>query len=191
MPMDTRNDGSDKTFKTVTALHNATRTPPWTWHGWQTDLHAAMRKSLADTMLGTEPTEAEVRAMVAYLDGLRPPPNPFAVAAATDDRLRAAVERGRSVFYGAKANCATCHSGPYFTAGQVHDVGLGSDRDRYQGFNTPSLVGVYGKVRLLHDGRARSLDDVLAGDHDPEKVTGRGPLSDSERADLIEYLKTL
>lgn len=191
VPMDTRNDGTDKTFKTVTALHNATHTAPWTWHGWQTDLHAAMRKSLADTMLGPEPSEADVRAMVAYLEELRPPPNPYAAAAAADPTLHAAVERGRAVFQGAKANCATCHGGPYFTDGQVHDVGLGSERDRYDGFNTPSLVGVYRKVRLLHDGRARSLEDVLTGDHPPEKVTGRGPLTDAERADLIEYLKTL
>lgn len=191
VPMDTRNDGTDRTFKTITALHNATHTAPWTWHGWQTDLSAAMRKSLDDTMLGQPPSDADVAAMVAYLETLQPPPNPHAAAAAKDPKLQAAVERGRAVFTGAKANCVQCHSGQYFTDGQVHDVGLGSEKDRYDGFNTPSLVGVYQKVRLLHDGRARSLEEVLTGDHNPEKVTGRGELTAEERADLIEYLKTL
>lgn len=189
--MDTLNDGSDRTFKTVTALHNATHTAPWTWHGWQTDLHAAMRKSLDDTMIGPEPSEDDVRAMVAYLGTLEPPPNPFAAAAAEDADLQKAVLRGREVFNGATANCASCHSGRYFTDGEIHDVGLKTEKDRYDGFNTPSLVGVYRKVRLLHDGRARSLEEVLTGDHNPAKVTGRGELTKEQLADLVAYLKTL
>ncbi|MBN8624402.1 MAG: beta-propeller fold lactonase family protein [Planctomycetes bacterium] len=191
VPMDTRNDGSDRTYKTVPALYNLTKTAPWTWHGWQTDLHAAMRKSLHDTMLGPEPTDDDVTAMIAYFDVLQPPPNPFAQAAARDENLRAAVERGRAVFHGKTAGCAACHNGPYLTDGKIHDVGLGSEKDRYDGFNTPSLVGVWQRVRLLHDGRAKSLEEVLTGDHSPDKVSGEGTLSDAERADLIAYLKTL
>jgi YVTN family beta-propeller protein len=191
VPMDTRNDGSDRTYKTVPALYNLTKTAPWTWHGWQTDLHAAMRKSLHDTMLGPEPTDDDVKAMIAYFDELQPPPNPFAQAAARDENLRTAVERGRAVYHGKTAGCAACHNGPYLTDGKIHDVGLGSDKDRYDGFNTPSLVGVWQRVRLLHDGRAKSLEELLTGDHSPDKVTGEGTLSDAERADLIAYLKTL
>jgi DNA-binding beta-propeller fold protein YncE len=191
VPMDTRNDGTERTYKTVTGLYHATQTAPWTWHGWQKDLYAAMKKSTVDTMLGPPPTDDDVQAMIAYLDRLSLPPNPHRAAAAKDATLQAAVERGRAVFAGAKAGCANCHSGPHFTDGQIHDVGLGSDKDAYQGFNTPSLVGVFRRVRLLHDGRARSLEDVLTGDHDPAKVTQQGELTADERRDLIEYLKTL
>ena len=35
-----------------------------------------------------------------------------------------------------------------------HDVGLGDEKDKYEGFNTPSLVSVFRRVKLLHDGRA-------------------------------------
>jgi YVTN family beta-propeller protein len=189
--MDTRNDGSDRTFKTITALYEATKTEPWTWHGWQKDLHAAMKKSLADTMIGPEPTDDDVRAMVAYLDELKPPPNPHAAAAAKDTALQAAIDRGRKVFAGSKAGCSNCHSGPRFTDGQIHDVGLGSEKDRYKGYNTPSLTAVFRKVKLLHDGRAKSLEEVLTGDHNPEKVTGNGALTPDEIRDLIAYLKTL
>jgi YVTN family beta-propeller protein len=75
--MDTRNDGSNGTFKTVLSLRNVTHTGPWTWHGWQKDLKAAMVKSITDTMLSKRPSDDDVKAMIAYLQTLRVPPNPY------------------------------------------------------------------------------------------------------------------
>jgi len=186
--MDTLNDGTVRTFKTVLSLRNVARTAPWTWHGWQTDLEAAMRKSLTETMLGPEPTNDDVLALVAFLDSLEAPPNPF-----RDEQgaLSAAAQRGRGVFESEQAGCSNCHRGELFTDGEIHDVGLGSSRDAYEGYNTPSLVGVFNRVRLLHDGRAKSLEQALTGPHAPAKVTGLGELGESELADLIEYLKSL
>jgi len=190
-PMDTLNDGSTRTHKTVPSLANVAQTGPWTWHGWQKSFPAAMRKSLQDTMLGPQPTDDDVTALSAYFETLVPPPNPFAAAAAKDSALAERVARGKTLFEGTKAGCIRCHKGEYFTDGEIHDVGLEEEKDPYKGFNTPSLVGVYQRVRLLHDGRAKSLEEALSGDHDPEKVTGNGALTPEERADLIEYLKTL
>jgi DNA-binding beta-propeller fold protein YncE len=184
--MDTLNDGTIRTFKTVLPLHNVAKTEPWTWHGWQRDLGAAMRKSLTETMLGPQPSNEDVEALVVFLSELETPPNPNRDAGLSD-----AAKRGELVFNGAKAGCANCHRGECFTDGEIHDVGLGSPRDEYNGFNTPSLVGLYHRVRLLHDGRAKSLDELLTGPHDPATVTGQGELNDMERADLIEYLKSL
>jgi DNA-binding beta-propeller fold protein YncE len=186
--MDTLNDGTVRTFKTVLSLKNVAHTAPWTWHGWQTDLRAAMRKSLTETMIGPEPTDDDVQALVAFLGALETPPNS---RRGPDGSLSAAAERGRAIFESDKAACASCHTGPYFTDGEVHDVGLGGPRDAYKGYNTPSLVGVANRVRLLHDGRAKSLEQALSGPHAPAKVAGQGELSESELADLIEYLKTL
>jgi YVTN family beta-propeller protein len=186
--IDTLNDGSTNTFKTVLPLYNLDETPPWTWHGWQQDLGAAMRKSLTDTMLGRDPSDEDVAALAAFLSQLDPPPNPFRKQ---DGSLTEAALRGKQVFQSEKAGCANCHNGPYFTDGQIHDVGLGSRRDRYDGFNTPSLIGVYSKVRLLHDGRPRTLEEVLTGPHNPDKVTGLGELTDQQFRDLIAYLKSL
>jgi cytochrome c peroxidase len=70
-------------------------------------------------------------------------------------------------------------------------VGLSSPRDRYQGFNTPSLRGVYLKVKFLHDGRADTLHEVLTGPHAPDKVAGTSPLTPQELDDLIAYLRSL
>jgi YVTN family beta-propeller protein len=186
--MDTKNDRTEHTFKTVPPLLNVARTSPWTWHGWQLNLEDAMRTSLVETMQGPEPSQADCQALVAYLDSLPAPPNPQRAAGGG---LSPAADRGRALFVGSKANCASCHRGPYFTDGQVHDVGTGKPADAFDGFNTPSLVGVYRRVRLLHDGRARSLDDVLTGPHAPHRVAGEGELTPDERRDLVEYLKTL
>jgi len=139
-------------------------------------------------MLGPKPTEEDADALLAYLQSLELPPNPFR---GKDGSLSAAAERGRLIFQSDAAGCANCHNGPYFTDGQIHDVGLGSPRDRYKGYNTPSLVGVYRRVRLLHDGRVDSLEALLAGPHAPERVAGAGKLSDEQIKELVEYLKSL
>lgn len=187
LAIDTLNDGSAFTFKTVSQLYHVHETAPWTWHGWQKDLKAAMQKSITSTMIGPEPSEEDVTALLEYLKVLGPPVNPHRHQ---DGSLTAAAERGKAVFHGEAANCAQCHSGNYFTDGEIHDVGLNRRGDRYQGYNTPTLIGVYQKVRLLHDGRATSLEDVLTGAHAPEKVAGE-KLSEEQLRDLIAYLNSL
>ena len=187
-PMDTMNDGSQKTLKTVLPLYHVTKTEPWTWHGWQTSLEKAVHTSITATMQGEAPSDDAVAAVVAFLEQLEAPPNPFRNA---DGSLTESAERGRQVFVSRKARCVDCHSGKYLTDGRIHDVGLGSPKDHYEGYNTPSLVGVYRKVRLLHSGRAQSLERVIDDLHSPKKVSGTERLTDDERADLIEYLRSL
>jgi len=186
--MDTRNDGTNGTYKMVLSLRHADRTGPWFWHGWQNDLNAALARSLVETMQGPEPTEEEVRELAAFVGSLAPPPNSRSTPS---PELAAQVQRGEQLFHSEAAACANCHSGPYLTDGQVHDVGLGSSYDKYQGFNTPSLVGIANRARYLHHGRALSLDDLLSDLHSPGKVSGTRELTAEERADLVAYLESL
>jgi DNA-binding beta-propeller fold protein YncE len=186
--MDTMNDGTTFTFKTVLPLHNFHNTAPWTWHGWQADATAAMDTSLTSTMLGPKPDAEDIQALLAYLKTLTPRPNPFRQA---DGSLSEAAARGQVVFDSQTAGCANCHSGPYFTDGQIHNVGTGGLRDQYDGFNTPSLIGVHQKVLLMHDGRRDTLDALLSGPHNPAAVTGLGELTQDQLRDLVEYLKSL
>ncbi|TWT98418.1 hypothetical protein [Stieleria varia] len=188
-PMDTLNDGTEMTLKSVLPLYGVTKTGPWTWHGWQTDLTDAMHKSITTTMRGAAPSDDDKQALIAYLDFMPEPPNPF--LAASGGKLSDAAQRGREVFQSANAACADCHSGDHFTDGENHDVGLGSEDDLYDGFNTPSLRGLYRKTRWLHNGRAKTLQRLLNELHSPEKVSGGAPLTESQTADLIEYLLTL
>jgi YVTN family beta-propeller protein len=192
---DTMNDGwhdyssmprlSKKKVPTLRRVH---LTGPWTWHGWQTSLDQAMEESFTKSMQGPEATAEEVEAIVAFLSTLDFPPNPHRNP---DGSLTEAARRGEKVFRSAKANCVSCHSGPEFTDGKIHDVGLGHPRDVYKGYNPPSLIGVYDKDPYLHDGRAQTLSEVLTGDHSPEVVSGSEPLTEQELDDLIAYLKSL
>jgi DNA-binding beta-propeller fold protein YncE len=186
--MDTLNDGTPRTYKTVLSLVHLDKTGPWTWHGWQKDLKAGIVKSMTETMQGPTPTDEDVSALIAFLSALEDAPNPFRLP---DGSLSEAARRGEEVFNGEKAACNTCHAGPYFTDGEIHDVGLEERGGPYHGFNTPTLRGVWRKTTLLHDGRARSLEDVLTGPHEPSKVAGTGSLTDDELRDLVEFVKSL
>ena len=185
--IDTLNDKSAFTFKSVLPLYELGETGPWTWHGWQMDLVDAMKHSLETTMVGPKPTDEDALAIAEYLSSLKPPPNPYRLESGV---LSPAAKRGREIFVGQKGGCIDCHHGDMHSDQQVHDLGLGSTADAYKGYNTPSLKGVFRKVELLHDGRASSLDELLSGDHAPEKVHGQ-EISKEEKSDLIEYLKTL
>ncbi len=187
-PFDTWNDRTSFTYKTVTPLYHVSATGPWTWHGWQESLDDGLEKSLTTTMQGPKPPAEDVAALRAFVDSLEPPPNPFRLA---DGSLSEAAKRGQVIFANADANCASCHTGEYFTDGEIHDVGTGRPNDEYEGYNTPSLIGLYQKTRFLHDGRARSLEKLLTGPHSPVKVSGTRELTADEIADLITYLRSL
>jgi DNA-binding beta-propeller fold protein YncE len=184
--MDTLNDGTRFTFKTVLPLFDAGRTGPWTWHGWQQDLGDSLRKSLTTTMLGPEPSEDDVAALAAFLETLARAPSPHG---RRNGELDEAARRGQAVFD--RAGCAKCHAPPLYTSERVVDVGLGSRGDRYEGFNPPSLLGVAQRVLLLHDGRVDSLEDLLRGPHGPPQVNGKPALPEEEIRDLAAFLRSL
>jgi DNA-binding beta-propeller fold protein YncE len=185
--MDTKNDGRFGNSKAVLSLRGSAETGPWFWHGTVSDFDTALRQSLTDTMLGKPPTDHDVAAVAAFIKTLKLPPNPHRQA----DDLKEAIVRGEAVFQSTKAGCARCHPAPLFTDGKKHDVGLGSKGDVYPSYNPPSLRGVYDRILYLHDGRAKSLEEVLRGPHYPSRVTGTGELTDDELRDLLAYLKSL
>ncbi|WP_165065428.1 beta-propeller fold lactonase family protein [Paludisphaera rhizosphaerae] len=191
---DTLNDGRqdlsnahERSRKKVPTLRRVAQTSPWTWHGWQTSLEDATIESFTKSMQGIKPTDEETRAMVAFLESLEFPRNPYKNA---DGTLSPEAERGKAVFTSAKASCNTCHKGPEFTDGKIHVVGLEERDDVYEGYNPPSLRGVYDKYPYLHDARSATLRDALSGPHSTEFV-GTGELSEQELTDLVAYLKSL
>jgi YVTN family beta-propeller protein len=196
MDFDTLNDGRQdlSTFhvrsrKKVPTLRRVTHTKPWTWHGWQDNLDDAMVESFTKSMQGPRPAKDDVKALVAYLDTLEYPRNPYRQP---DGGLTPAAKRGLDVFRSAKAACARCHGGPEFSDGKIHIAGLEESDDAYHGYNPPSLRGVYDKDPYMHDGRSKTIREALVGPHNPDTVAGgSGELSDQELDDLIAYLKSL
>jgi len=186
LKFDTLNDDSYGNPKLTPTLRHVTRTGPWTWHGWQKDLGAGVAKSLTETMYGPKPTADEIQALLAFLGTLEHPPNPHLGPGGS---LSAAARRGQVIFTD-KARCTRCHKGAEYTSESNYDVKLESDGSPYKLWNPPSLRGLYDRGPYLHDGRARTLDELLQKHHPPEKLGGEA-LNAAERDDLIEFLKAL
>jgi cytochrome c peroxidase len=115
---------------------------------------------------------------------------------------------GFTLFTG-KAGCVKCHSGFAFTDYAFHDIGLpGEDRGRgavlrlaaaEHAFKTPGLREIARSGPYMHDGSLATLEDVLrhyaGGVFDRPTLSKDLPrgleLSESERAELIAFLRTL
>jgi len=120
-------------------------------------------------------------------------PAPKAPAGSFD---KAAAARGKALF-NEKAQCATCHVAPLFTepGHNLHtpaEMGVDSfqaDRSPTRMYRTAPLAGLWThqKGGFYHDGRFATLQDVLAH-YDRNFKLG---LSDQEKVELIEYLKSL
>jgi YVTN family beta-propeller protein len=116
-----------------------------------------------------------------------------------EGKLSAEAERGKAVFFSKETNCASCHSGPYFTDSNLkkpfnlHDVGTGNDPVEKMGpkFDTPTLVGVYRNTAWLHHGKAKSLMEVLTT-YNPKDQHGKtSQLTKEQKDDLVAFLKSL
>ena len=99
------------------------------------------------------------------------------------------------MFYGA-GKCATCHSGPHFTdanRGILHDpeeTGMDptwAERSATGKYRTTPLRALWQHAPYFHDGSAETLDDVV--DHYDRVRKLR--LTDRQKADLVEFLKSL
>ena len=84
-----------------------------------------------------------------------------------------------------------CHSGPKYTNQHQLDVGTGKPTDRSPVVDVPQLSNVAYSAPYLHDGSARSLEEIwtVFNPKDTHGVTN--DLTKDELNDLIEYLKTL
>lgn len=123
--------------------------------------------------------------------------------------LSAQAQAGRALFFG-KANCSSCHSGPSFTDGAFHNVGVGMAVDppdagrqahsKLAGdlgaFKTPTLRDIARSAPYMHDGSLASLEEVV--DYydrggTPNKYLDEEifplKLSAEEKAALVTFLK--
>jgi YVTN family beta-propeller protein len=186
LSFDTLNDDSYGNPKLTPTLRRVTHTGPWTWHGWQKDLGAGIAKSLTETMCGPKPSPEDVQALLAFLETLEHPPNPNL---GPRGALSEPARRGRAIFTD-RAHCARCHKGPDYTSESNYDVKLESDGSPYRLWNPPSLRGLHDRGPYLHDGRARTLDELLRKHHTPEMLGGEA-LSPAEHDDLLAFLLSL
>jgi hypothetical protein len=144
---------------------------------------------------GSDRVTPKLADLLAYQLSLRPP-----VPAAGVVDLEAAA-RGRSLFIG-QARCSTCHqgatftdvlSGPNPTVPFLHDPTEVAMDARYalrsatQQYRTTPLRGLLQHAPYFHDG---SATDLLAVVNHYDRLFGL-KLTDAQKADLVEYLKSL
>ena len=118
----------------------------------------------------------------------------------SDEELSPAQERGLAFFtrstdkFGKPIpesnRCSYCHSGPKGTSQKSFDVGTGKPTDNTGKLDTPQLINIALTAPYLHDGSARSLEEIWTL-YNPDDRHGRtNDLTKDELNDLIEYLRT-
>lgn len=177
---DTLGDGSHGAAKRTLTLLGTRDTDRWAWNGEIKELHDQVRKSIETSMQGESNAQA-VYDLTAYLHTLEPPPP----LAPRDEADRQQIEAGRQVF--AQQRCTQCHIPPLtYTSHDVYEVWPNQGKPAAK-FNPPSLRGVGQGSRFFHDGRATALEDVL--DVYGHQISE--PLSDTDRAALLRFLRSL
>lgn len=176
---DTSADGRDGAPKNTPSLLGAAATRPWSWTGRFDRLEEQIANTLEHTMQSRASSGSRTADLAAYLATLEPRP-----PRGTDPEERNLAEAGRIVFE--QRGCNDCHAGPLLTSEDSFDVGLDDGIAGNTRFNPPSLRGVGRTAPYFHDGRAKSLEEVLRA-HPPEAP----PLTGSEAERLLAYLRSL
>jgi YVTN family beta-propeller protein len=195
-------DGVGRDFLLNRSLQGIQGTAPFKWAGTNPTLQRQCGPRFAMVLTRADPMpDARLDDLVAYLESL-PPPRPAPVG---DDVVKAsrtsAVERGREIYFRTKtkkgatippeSRCVTCHPEPYYTNRQLADVGTKSAADQRSAFDVPHLRGVGRKAPYLHDGRARTLEEIWTAPGVEDQHGQVTDLNKSDLNDLVEFLRSL
>jgi len=182
---DLMNDGqgNPKNTKSMLLAH---RTPPVMAEGVRATAELAVRSGLSHILFADRP-EVEAAAIDVYLKSLQPVPSPHLI----DGRLSPAAQRGERLFQSRRVGCHNCHPAPLYTDLQAHNVGTRTPHARVDRFDTPTLAEVWRTAPYLHDGRYRTVKELLVeGRHGLKRDPGNR-LTDQEIDDLVEFVLSL
>ncbi len=154
--------------------------------------------------------EGIAKAIAAYERTVVSGNAPYDKFKAGDEKaLSAKAQRGMKLFFG-KGHCSACHSGPSFSDGSYHNVGVGMAADKPDvgresisklegdrgSFKTPTLREIARTGPYMHDGSLKTLEEVVdyynkggtANDWLDEEIYTL-KLTDEEKSDLVTFLK--
>jgi DNA-binding beta-propeller fold protein YncE len=173
-------DGPRQTAMLAGRVHD---TAPYGW----TRAQPTLKAYIADTITrlnGKGLSEPEMRDLVSYVKSLDGPPK-----GATPTVDVALATRGRELFDSSAVGCAACHSGGTRTDGAKHNIGSATATDKERAFETPSLRFVARTAPYFHDGRYKSLKDLLVAESG--KMGNVKQLSESDQNALLAYVTSL
>jgi YVTN family beta-propeller protein len=174
-------------------------TEPFKWNGGNPDLETECGIRTEKFFYRSQSySQEELADLVKFIKSMPARPNRFRAA---NGDLTPAQERGLAIFERTKRKngmpipeelqCGTCHSGPKYTNQMLTGVGTKKPVDRSGLFDTPHLVNIALTAPYLHDGSARTLEEIWTVFNPDDKHGVTNDLSKDELNDLIEYLKTL
>lgn len=151
-------------------------TAPFHWSGDVEDMSTLVHEVFVSRMGGPRPNRAQVALFTNWLDRIPAPVRPKLDTAQ--------VARGEAIFEDPAVGCADCHSGDLLTNNRTVDVGTGGF------FQVPSLIGLDARAPFMHDGCASDLE-ARFGSCGGTLHGQTAELDETERADLITYLRSL
>lgn len=179
------------------SLEDLTGTEPFKWNGGNPDLPTECGPRTEKYFYRSQSYNGqELTDLVSFVLALPTRPNRY-----RNGELTAAQERGKLIFERTQYKdgrvipddnqCRYCHSGPKYTNQKQVNVGSGKVTDRSPLIDVPQLPDVAYSGPYLHDGSARSLEEIwtVFNPKDTHGVTN--DLTKDELNDLIEYLRTL
>ncbi len=182
------------------SLRDIGDTPPFKWNGKNQTIYKQDGMRFSTVLTRTEPfSYKDLDALVAYIvTGVPYPPN---LMYNPNGELNDMQLRGKAIFERTHDNsgkeipasnrCITCHPPPYYTNRKMADVGTLAASDDSMLFDTPHLNNIYASSPYLHDGRAKTLEEIWTIYGKQERHGSVNDLTKIELNYLIEYLKSL
>jgi YVTN family beta-propeller protein len=191
-------DGFGRDIVDNRLLEDVKDTEPYKWNGGNPNLPTECGPRTEKYFWRSENYDDRTLAdLTAYINSLPPRPNRWRMPG---NELTPAQERGEVIFDRIVDNfgkpiplenrCSYCHSGPKGTSQKSFDVGTKKPSDDSGMLDTPQLTNIALTAPYLHDGSARTLEEIWTI-YNPEDKHGRtNDLTKDELNDLIEYLRT-
>jgi cytochrome c peroxidase len=173
-------------------------TEPYKWTGTNPDIPTECGPRTEKFFWRSENYDnATLADLAMYVRSLSPRPNRWRQA---NGELTPAQERGKAIFERsvdkfknpiAEYNrCSYCHSGPKGTNQKIFNVETRKPTDNTGLLKAPPLTNIALTAPYLHDGSARSLEEIWTIYNPNDKHGRTNDLTKDELNDLIEYLKS-
>lgn len=175
--------GSITTPKNTQSMLYSWWTPPTSWIGRRGHAREAIKAGIQLELFQSPKDEVSVP-LDTFIMALTPVPSPLL----EKGRLSEAAQRGKSLFFGEKAQCSSCHSGPYFTDCKPHETAVQDPYDSRKDIYTPSLGEVWRSGPYGHIGSLLSVREMIEL---PGHNQATEKLSAKEMDDLVAYVMSL
>lgn len=198
LPYDFDGDGIGDNMLDNRSLQGVAGTNPFKWNGKNPSIEVQCGPRFAKVLMRTDPIPPDELKDLATFIMSQPPPR---WERRKNKPLTPAQERGRQIFFATmtpdgkpiprERQCHTCHRPPLYTTRLPTSVGTKGPRDTTEFFDTPHLLGIAYSAPYLHDGRAKTLEEIwtVYQTNDLHGVTSY--MNKHQLNDLIEFLKTL